>query len=313
MLTALQISRNEVGGPSHLLVLSTTMTWAKTKLSSSANTAYHTPSTFGSLPRPASMMATNRRTPPGAGNLPRASSAAGGCSTQFRDTARSPGTASSRNSGRGNHSVRGSPVAYKHRHASPDLPMTEDDYLLRQPAIGYLEHKRLEGTALSLQSTSLNVCVVGAGVPYGLGEGPLLQLFRDAWRVGDGAVAMPTCTSGDNRLALVHIVDLSVAVGNLLRPLEHKYPPAPFPKPYILVVDGDGAQCTTKELTVAVGRAFGGSGETHPMEGKELENVLVDDSAALQLLLDIRFSNDGGVLAEMVASGECVDSFDSTT
>ena len=183
--------------------------------------------------------------------------------------------------------------------------MTEADYLVRQPPTGYLEHKRLEMAALHLQSSSLSTCVVGAGVPYGLGEGPvLLRLFRDAWRARGLPVALPTCTSGNNHLSLIHVVDLSVAVGNLLRPAEPGAPPAPFPKPYVLAVEGDGAQCTAKELTAAVGRGFGGSGETKPVGESELEDILVEDPAALSLLANTRFSNHGGVLAGMVADGE---------
>lgn len=182
--------------------------------------------------------------------------------------------------------------------------MTEADYLLRQPPAGYLEHKRLEMEALHLQSSALSTCVVGAGVPYGLGEGPLLRLFWEAWRARGSPVVMPTCTSGDNHLALIHVVDLSVAVGNLLRPVEPGALPARFPKPYVLAVEGNGAQCTAKELTAAIGRGFGGSGETQPMGEAELEEVLVEDPAALSLLINIRFSNDGGVLAGMLADGE---------
>lgn len=183
--------------------------------------------------------------------------------------------------------------------------MTEADYLLRQPPTGYLEHKRLEAAALHLQSPALSTCVVGAGVPYGLGEGgPLLRLFREAWRARGSPVAMPTCTSGDNHLALVHVVDLSVAVGNLLRPAESGAPPAPFPKPYVLAVEGNGAQCTARGLTAAIGRGFGGGGETQSMGEAELEEVLVEDPAALSLLMNVRFSNDGGLLAGMVADGE---------
>lgn len=183
--------------------------------------------------------------------------------------------------------------------------MTEADYLLRQPPVGYLEHKRLETEALHLQSSTLSTCVVGAGVPYGLGEGPLLlRVFRDAWRARGLPVVMPTCMSGDNHLALIHVVDLSVAVGNLLRPAEPDALPPPFPKPYILAVEGDGTQCTAKELTAAIGKGFGGSGETLRMGEADLEDVLIEEPAALSLQMDIRFSNDGGVLAGMVADGE---------
>ncbi|CAN0580684.1 unnamed protein product, partial [Ectocarpus sp. 12 AP-2014] len=182
--------------------------------------------------------------------------------------------------------------------------MTEDDYLSRQPPTGYLEHKRLEVAALHLHSSSLDTCVVGAGVPYGLGEGALLlRMFREAWRARGQPVVLPTCTAGDNRLALIHVADLSAAIGNLLRPVESNGLPCPFPKPYILAVEGNGAQCTAKEMVEAIGRGFGGSGETQPMGEAELEEVLVENPEALSLLINIRFSNEGGVLSGMVADG----------
>lgn len=302
---------NDFPRPSHLLVLSTTMTWAKTKQTAAgtaASSEMPASSSSRSLSRPVSMMAVDRRLTQGTGGagggaggggLPRASSAILR-SSPSRDGSRPLGTASSKNSGRGSHASGLS----RRRFQGATPGMTEADYLVRQPPTGYLEHKRLEMAALHLQSSSLSTCVVGAGVPYGLGEGPLLRLFREAWRARGSPVLMPTCTSGDNHLALVHVVDLSVAVGNLLRPVAPDALPAQFSKPYVLAVEGNGAQCTAKELTAAIGRGFGGSGETQPMGEAQLEEVLVEDPAALSLLTNIRFSNDGGVLAGMVADGE---------
>lgn len=233
-----------------------------------------------------------------------------------RPSSRQIGTSSSKTSGRSSANINnnnrspgaGSPGMLRRRQQGPQPTptVTENDFLLRQPPTGYLEHKRLEVAALSLQSAGgLSACVVGAGVPYGLGEGPLLRVFRDAWRAGDEAVLMPTCTSGDNRLALVSVLDLSGIVANLLSPVDHHGDsPAPFPKPYILAVDGDGAQCSTKELTAAVGCAFGGKGHTRAMGEEELEEMLVEDPAALALMIDVKFSNKGGVVAGMVADGE---------
>lgn len=304
---------SEFGGPSHLLVLSTTMTWAKSKHptvgTTAASSEMPSSSPSRSLSRPVSMMAAvDRRSTQGGGGaaagggLPRASSAISR-SSPSRDGSRPLGTASSKNSGRASHASGWSRRRFQ--GATREPAMTEADYLLRQPPIGYLEHKRLETAALHLQSSTLSTCVVGAGVPYGLGEGSLLlRVFRDAWRARGSPVAMPTCMSGDNHLALIHVVDLSVAVGNLLRPVELNSLPPPFPKPYILAVEGNGAQCTAKELTAAIGRAFGGSGETQPMGEAELEEVLIEEPGALSLLMNVRFSNDGGVLAGMVADGE---------
>lgn len=176
---------------------------------------------------------------------------------------------------------------------------------------GFLEHKRLEDAALRLRSPALSACVVGGGVPYGVGEGPLLRLFREAWMQRDGIpVRLPTSTAGNNRLALINVLDLSAVVGELLPPptttaLKHpNVPLAPFPKPYILAVDGNNSQPTAKEATEALAKAFAGaSGETKPMEPEELEEVLVDDPSALALLCDQQYSNDGGVVANMVARG----------
>ncbi|CAM9471679.1 unnamed protein product [Ectocarpus sp. 13 AM-2016] len=307
-LQALQ--ENKPGGPSHLLVLSTTMTWAKTKpkahspatpTSPSRLTSSSSPSLF----RPVSVMAMdNKRSPRGggasAGGLPRASSAMPRFSPS-RDGSRPLGTAGSKNSGRAGHA---SSLSRRRHQATAEPAMTEDDYLSRQPPTRYLEHKRLEVAALHLHSSSLDTCVVGAGVPYGLGEGALLlRMFREAWRARGLPVVLPTCTAGDNRLALIHVADLSVAIGNLLRPVESNGLPCPFPKPYILAVEGNGAQCTAKEMVEAIGRGFGGSGETQPMGEAELEEVLVENPEAMSLLINIRFSNEGGVLSGMVADG----------
>lgn len=309
---ALQASQeNEPSGPSHLLVLSTTMTWAKTKPKTRSSATPASPSRLASssspsLFRPVSVMAMdNTRSPRGggasAGGLPRASSAMSRFSPS-RDGSRTQGTAGSKNSGRANHA---SGLSRRRHQATAEPAMTEDDYLSRQPSTGYLEHKRLEVAALHLQSSSLDTCVVGAGVPYGLGEGALLlRIFREAWRARGLPVVLPTCTAGDNRLALIHVADLSVAVGNLLRPVEPNGLPCPFPKPYILAVEGNGAQCTAKEMVEALGRGFGGSGETQPMGEAELEEVLVENPEALSLLMNVRFSNEGGVLSSMVADGE---------
>lgn len=305
-------TESEFSGPSHLLLLSTTMTWAKSK-HPTVGTAVASSEMPGSsssrlLSRPVSMMAVDRRSTRGGGGgtagggFPRASSALAR-SSPSRDGSRPLGTASSKNSARASHASGLSRRRFQGQTREP--AMTEADYLLRQPPLGYLEHKRLETAALHLQSSTLSTCIVGAGVPYGLGEGPLLlRVFREAWRARGLPVVMPTCTSGDNHLALIHVVDLSIAVGNLLRPIEAGALPPPFPKPYILAVEGNGAQCTAKEFTAAIGRGFGGSGETKPMGEAELEEVLIEEPAALSLLMNVRFSNDGGVLAGMVAEGE---------
>jgi len=327
VLSALQTPPGKrVGGPSHLLVLSTTMTWARTKKAALSGTAQSsempTSPPSRALSRPVSMMAMGGRATQGASGgggggggggaggvgLPRVSSAVQR-SSPSRDGSRSLGTANSKNSGRPSHA---SSFFSRRRpqEAAREPAMTEADYLLRQPPTGYLEHKRLETAALHLRSPALSACVVGAGVPYGLGEGPvLLRLFRDAWRARGAPVVLPTCTAGNNHPALIHVVDLSVAVGNMLRPTDRRVgaPPPPFPKPYVLAVEGDGAQCTAQELTAAIGRGFGGSGETQPMGEAELEDVLVEDPAALALLANVRFSNHGGVLAGMVADGELID------
>lgn len=309
---ALQASQEkEPGGPSHLLVLSTTMTWAKTKPITHSSATPTSPSrlTSSSSPslfRPVSVMAMdNKRSPRGggasAGGLPRASSAMSRFSPS-RDSSPPLGTAGSKNSGRAGHA---SGLSRRRHQATAEPAMTEDDYLSRQPSTGYLEHKRLEVAALHLHSSSLDTCVVGAGVPYGLGEGALLlRMFREAWRARGLPAILPTCTAGDNRLALIHVADLSVAVGNLLRPVEPNGLPCPFPKPYILAVEGNGAQCTVKEMVEAIGRGFGGSGETQPMGEAELEEVLVENPEALSLLINIRFSNEGGVLSGMIADGD---------
>lgn len=126
-------------------------------------------------------------------------------------------------------------------------------------------------------------------------------------------VRLPTSSVGNNRLALINVLDLSAVVGELLphpsitTPQHPTLPPAPFPKPYILAVDGNSSQPTVKEATEALAKAFAGSsGKTRPMEAEELEEVLVDDPPALALLCDQRYSNDGGVVANMVARGELV-------
>ncbi|CAM9594694.1 unnamed protein product [Hapterophycus canaliculatus] len=315
VLSALQIPpENESGRPSHLLLLSTTMTWAKTKpaaslYSATAGTAasLEIPTSPSSRPlsRPVSMMAIDKRSTHGgaasAGGLPRASSAISR-SSPSRDGPRQMGTASSKTSGRASYASGFSRRRYL--GASSEPAITENDYLQRQPSTGFLEHKRLEVAALHLESSVLSTCIVGAGVPYGLGEGPLLlRTFREAWRARGAPVALPTCSSGENHVALIHVADLSVAVGNLLRPVEPNALPKPFPKPYILAVEGNGAQCTAREMTAAIGRGFGGTGESRPMGEAELEDVLVEDPEALSLLIDIRFSNDGGILAGMVADG----------
>lgn len=312
ILAALRVTENDPGGPTHVLVLSTTTTWANTKLLPSAASTSEVASSHRSLSRPVSMMAMTRRSPQsagaGAGALPRASSFMGGFSPS-RENNRPLGTASSKNSGRitrGGGPPGSSGFGRRRFPATPESALAEGDYLRRQPPVGYLEHKRLEDLALSLQqSAGINACVVGAGIPYGLGEGPLLRLFREAWRAGDAPVLLPTCTSGNNHLPLIHVVDLSVLVGRLLRPAECGASPAPFPKPYILAVEGGGSQCTAKELTEAIGRGFGGSGATRSMTEAELECTLIEDPAALSMLIDVCFSNDGGVLEDLVASGEC--------
>lgn len=190
------------------------------------------------------------------------------------------------------------------RTARSKHSMTEEDYPWRVPPIGYLEHKRLEAMALNLRSRDLSVCIVGAGVPYGLGEGPLFRTFREIWKESDGPAPMPTSTHGDNLLSLIHVVDLSNIIGVLLRPGENDSPPPYFPRPYILAVEGDDAQCTTRELVTAIGQGLGRSGETRPISESELEGILVDDAGEMSLLIDVRFSNQGGILSEMASSGE---------
>lgn len=314
VLTALHFSRNEADGPSHLLVLSTTMTWAKTKVSIPTTTipaaAEVSPFTLSPLSRPVSMMAMGRRPPSNAGaGLPRVSSAAVNSTSPSREASRQRTTGSPKITNAVPRLAAGNPSFRRRQPEPPSEPVLgEGDYLLREPPTGYLEHKRLEDAALRLRSPRLSACVVGSGVPYGVGEGPLLRLFRAAWMQRDGApLQLPTSAAGSNRLALIHVVDLSAAIGELLLPRAHPdAPPAPFPKPYILVVDGDASQPTAKEATEAIGKAFGGSGETEPMTAQELEEIVVDDPSALHLLFDLRFSTDGGVLADMVTTGQSV-------
>lgn len=179
----------------------------------------------------------------------------------------------------------------------------EDDFHYRESPGSYLEHRRLEIAALRLRSTRIDTCVIGVGIPYGIGEGPLLRMFQEAWRGSDSFFRIPTFHGGDNKPGLIHVRDLSSIVGALLASPEHGGLPAPFPKPYILAVDGDDAQASLKEIVTAIGEAFGVRGETQPMEADELEDFLVDNPSALALLSNVRFSNEGGVLADMVAKG----------
>lgn len=114
---------------------------------------------------------------------------------------------------------------------------------------------------------------------------------------------MPTHLAGDNKIALVNIRDLCSIIRSLLS-LNHPDGSLElFPKAYVLAVDGDTAQPTLKEAVVAIGKAFGGTGETRPMALAELEDMLVDDQAALSLLPNMRFSNEGGLVMDMVAKG----------
>lgn len=317
VLTTLHFSRNDADGPSHLLVLSTTMTWAKTKVSVPTTTVPATvhvsPLTPSSLSRPASSTAMGRRrlSNVGGGVLPRVPSTAVNSTSPSREASRQRTTGGTRASNSVQRAAPSNPLFRRRQADSPSEPLLgERDYMLREPPTGYLEHKRLEDAALRLRSARLSACIVGGGIPYGVGEGPLLRLFRAAWMPHDGSpLQLPTSTAGGNHLALIHVLDLSAVVGELLLPIAHPDAfPAPFPKPYILAVDGDTSQPTAKEATEAIGKAFGGSGETKPMEAEELEDVLVEHPSALRLLFDLRFSNDGGVMADMVARGQPVSS-----
>ena len=290
VLTALCQRRYEAidgGRPSHLLLLSTTMTWAKSDEQTSVTTAKRR------------VMALPRATSATAGSPRSRGDPILSWKTRFGNI--SPVNRVSRAGG-----LRGKP-------GSPESAMTERDYLRRGAPAGFLEHKRLEIAALNLRSRDLSVCVIGSGVPYGLGEGPLFQVFQKIWKAREGPAPLPTCTNGDNMLSLIHVVDLSVAVGALLRPGQNDSPPPSFPRPYILAVEGDDAQCTARELAAAIGQEFGGSGETHPIEESALEKMLIEHPEAMSLLIDVRFSNDGGVLAGMVASGESLHSRGFTT
>lgn len=320
ILTALQHSKhdrdnsnNGVSLPSHLLVLSTTMTWANTRIPLRPTTRTQADSpTSPSLSRPMSMISMGQSSPPtrGAG-LPHMPSAAGGITTTTSSSRENPGqSTTSANSRSGTFNRTGTGIALgslrrRHLDPPPEPSFGEDDFPLREPANAFLEHKRLEIAALRLSSSSLSACVVGAGLPYGVGEGPLLRMFREAWRSSDSPIRVPTCggSAGDNRLAMIHVRRLSAAVGGLLATTDPTIPPPPFSKPYILAVDGDATEPTAREAAAAIGVAFGGNGETVPMEQAELADLFMDDPSALSLLFDVRFSNEDGVLASMAAQG----------
>lgn len=281
VLTSIRRGRDKAAGPSHLLLVSTTMTWAH-------------------VDKQPSVMATN----PAATT----STEAPGMTDEGWPLDKETPTLLSRTASPNDSSYRTTQTplldGFNSGTARSKHSMTEEDYLWRTPPIGYLEHKRLEAMALNLRSRDLSVCIIGAGVPYGLGEGPLFGTFREIWRESDGPAPMPTSTHGNNLLSLIHVVDLSSIIGVLLRPSENDSPPPSFPRPYILAVEGDDAQCTTRELVTAIGQRLGRSGETKAIPESELQEILVDDPGATSLLIDVRFSNQGGILSEMASSGE---------
>lgn len=293
VLTSIRRGRDKAAGlgrPSHLLLLSTTMTWAHVDkqpsvMATNPAATTSTKAAAAEVEAPTTTAAADEGWPQGR-ETPTLLSRTASPNDSCRTTQTPPLDGSNSGTARSKHS------------------MTEEDYMWRTPPTGHLEHKRLEAMALNLRSRDLSVCIIGAGVPYGLGEGPLFRTFREIWRESDGPAPMPTSTHGDNLLSLIHVVDLSNAIGVLLRPGEHDSPPPSFPRPYILAVEGDDAQCTTKELVTAIGQGLGRSAETRPIPDSELEDILVDDPGAMSLLIDVRFSNQGGILSEMASSGE---------
>lgn len=170
--------------------------------------------------------------------------------------------------------------------------------------MAFLEHRRLENAALELRSATLNACVVAAGIPYGLGEGPLLRMFRQAWLRSESPIGIPSYFEGENRLGLIHVRDLSAIIESLLVPTRHDGLPASFPKPYILAVDSDDAQPTLKEVAATISRAFGGTGETQLMGSEEVQDFYLDNVSELSLQLNVGFSTKGGLLESMEAEGE---------
>lgn len=124
------------------------------------------------------------------------------------------------------------------------LPLHSEDHIRRIPAPKFQEWKAIETMALGLaQKNRVRPYVVCAGVPYGLGEEPLLGMFQAAWQSKD---SLRVIGEGNNRVPLVHARDVARCVRLVLE--------VQPPLLYHLAVDH--GQVTQRELVEAVAGAF---------------------------------------------------------
>lgn len=155
VLTALHFMKDDVGGPCHLLVLSTTMTWAKTKIPPPKACFLEDTFAPSSLLRPASMVptsnsnqrpATNNMGPGGPSALPRTASPVvnSGTASPSREASRQQriagqgGGSSPSRSTSPHRAVATSTTSFRRRqpdHLSEPC-FIEEDYILRKPPSG---------------------------------------------------------------------------------------------------------------------------------------------------------------------------------
>ncbi|CAM9699367.1 unnamed protein product [Chrysoparadoxa australica] len=179
------------------------------------------------------------------------------------------------------------PRSLPHKVPRCTPPLNELQLGSGRPVPGYLEHQRLEMAALKLRGAGLEVAVVGAGIPYGLGEGMLYDMFAHAWR-SIGQVPRPCVSSGSNKVAIVHLSDLCDLVNHLCT-CSH------LERAFLLAVDGDQYQHTLAELCNAVSLAFGGQG-SEAMPEADLLDLFLANPKMQQLQYELPLSMVGSTM-----------------
>nr|CAD7445814.1 unnamed protein product [Timema bartmani] len=130
----------------------------------------------------------------------------------------------------------------------PELPFTEEDYRRRKPHPNFKEHINLEKEVIKTGNKHKDLyktVVIATALTYGAEEDVLHFLFKMAW---DNEPFLPIFASGQNKLPLVHIKDLTSIVHNVLEK---------FPDKVKFIFALDVAVSTLKQIVKAISKVLG--------------------------------------------------------
>ena len=101
----------------------------------------------------------------------------------------------------------------------PDGVFTEDEYRMRRSHPSFKDHLALEKLVIKLGRTKkslFSTYVVCCGLIYGMGEGTLHFLFKNAWLSESNGIILPVFGNGQNHVPSIHVNDITSVLIHLV-------------------------------------------------------------------------------------------------